>query len=529
VTDFPVAPDHHVVVEVNGTPLTESYFDGLVDKPLSANVAEDLVSEGENTLTLRLPFDLGPDVWFDLVNLDHYQVTYPRRFLARDGQLRFDAAAKAFKVDGLSEEDVAIYRRDPDGRILRLKGFGVVPGSGTDYSATFAGSGEAATYHVVSASSIPSPELASSAPAVDCGVGGPNDYLIIAHEDFTGTELDPLIAAREADGYRVDLVPVGGLYARYSHDIVDPDAIRACVSAAAEQRGSHAVLLVGADSSDSKDYLGLGAVSFIPSHYVQTGSIVRFAPTDALSADIDGDNLPDVAIGRFPVRTGDELANLVAQTIAYGNKDYRQTAVFAVDKYDTAQGYDFSADAEAIIADLPAAWEITRAYVDDIGIEGARSALIGDGAEVPGALNEGVALTAFFGHSYDSGWTFDGLFTANDAVALTNADRPTVVTQMGCWNTYYVNPEADTLAHRFLLSGNRGAAAVLGPSTLTEAGHEREMAKRLFEIDGLLEGDIPIGQAMLEAKRILAEEHPDWHDVILGWQHLGDPLLLIDP
>ena len=34
---------------------------------------------------------------------------------------------------------------------------------------------------------------------------------------------------------------------------------------------------------------------------------VKFVPADPLYADVDGNNMPDLAIGRFPVRTSSEL------------------------------------------------------------------------------------------------------------------------------------------------------------------------------------------------------------------------------
>jgi hypothetical protein len=80
-----------------------------------------------------------------------------------------------------------------------------------------------------------------------------------------------------------------------------------------------------------------------------------------------------------------------------------------------------------------------------------------------------------------------------------------------------------------MLNGDRGAAAVLGASTLTAAGHETEFGKRLFGVGGLVSGNTTIGDAVLRAKRNVAQDHPDWLDVILGWQLLGDPLLRIAP
>ena len=44
-------------------------------------------------------------------------------------------------------------------------------------------------------------------------------------------------------------------------------------------------------------------------------------------ADADNDGVPDLAIGRFPVRTTAELDTLVAKTLAYAAKSYGRTAV----------------------------------------------------------------------------------------------------------------------------------------------------------------------------------------------------------
>jgi hypothetical protein len=77
-----------------------------------------------------------------------------------------------------------------------------------------------------------------------------------------------------------------------------------------------------------------------------------------------------------------------------------------------------------------------------------------------------------------------------------------------------------------MLSGNRGAAAVLGASALTEASAEAEMGKALFK--HLLEPGMTLGEAVLRAKRDMAAQNPGQLDVILGWQLLGDPLITVE-
>ena len=85
VTNFPQAPDHHVVVEVNGVELADEWFDGLQHRQIELQVPELLLEPSGNTLTLRLPHDTG--ALYDLVNYDYSQVRYPRRFQAVDGRI----------------------------------------------------------------------------------------------------------------------------------------------------------------------------------------------------------------------------------------------------------------------------------------------------------------------------------------------------------------------------------------------------------------------------------------------------------
>ncbi len=514
VTDFPEAPDHHVVVEVNGVELADERFDGQVEHPVRVEVPEWVLEPAGNLLRVVLPHDTG--VRFDLVSYDHYRVSYPRRFGARDGRLRFAGAAEAFRVDGLGSPEVEVYRLG-DGAVERLARVQVSgrPGS---YSATFAGSEEEATYYVSTVPALAAPAIERARPRREL-VSGQAELLILTHPDFLDA-VQPLAAARQGEGFSVQVVDVEEVYASFSHGVFDPQAIRAFIRRAFAEMGTGYVLLVGGDTYDYHDYLGQGAVSFIPTLYAQTDAIVRYAPADALYADVDLDGLPDLAIGRLPVRTVAELEALLEKTFEYESNAYRGSAVLVADAYDAASGYSFTADSDALRAMLPPGWQVERAYLDEMSLEEARERLIA-------SINAGVALTSFFGHSGPTVWGFQGLFSSADADALENRGRPTVVTQWGCWNTYFVSPSYDTLGHRLLLGADRGAAAVLGAATLTEAAAERQLGRRLFR--RLTLPGQTLGRAVLEAKRDLATTAPDQLDVLLGWTLLGDPTLAILP
>ena len=513
-TDWNATPDHHVQVLFNGASVADEIFDGMVDYPISATLPEGVLQAGANVLTIRQPGDMG--VAYDFLALDSYAVTYPRALVANSDRLRFDGSAGRYVVNELSSSDVVAYRDDAAGP-QRLAGV-TVSGGGGSYSVNLPGAAATATYHVSTVAALHHPAIRAGRDGAAI-LTGAADYLIISHPDFAG-DLGALVARRQSQGHAVKVVDVRDVYAQFSGGVFDPYAIRDFIAHSTANLGARLVLLVGGDSYDYRGYGGSGAISFIPSLYAPTGPYVSFAPVDPLFGEFQGDGVPDVAVGRFPVRTTAELEQMISSTLAYESKGYQRTAVFAADGFDGASLTGFSGLSDGFAAGLAGDWEVERAYIDLDGVAGAKLKLIN-------AINGGVALASYIGHSGPAAWTFQGLFRNSDAAALENSGAPTVVSQYGCWNAYYVSPTHDSLAHRLLLSGDRGAAAVLGATTLTEVSSDREFGYLLTP--KLSEPGKSIGAAVLEAKWALAANHPEMVDVLLGFTILGDPALGIEP
>jgi hypothetical protein len=501
----PYTPDHHLIVQVNEVLVAEEEFDGIITVQLSAELPAGTLQEGQNTLKLILPGDTGAP--WDVVAVDRYTITYPRAFWAQDGRLAFNSLADSFQVMGLTSPNLIVYRLTADG-LSRLTNI-TVNTNGDLYEATFAGSIATDRYLVTTEETLLSPLLIPAPPLTDI-TSGTAQYLMIAHPDFIAS-LTPLVNFHQQNGFDVRVVNVEDIYDQFSGAIFDPQAIKDYLVHAHAQMGTEYLLLVGGDTYDYHDYLAQGSISFIPSFYLPIDEIVAFAPADPLIADVDGDQVPDLKLGRLPVRTSAELTVIIAKTLAYATKSYPNTAIFAAD-----EGYSGFTDA---LADyLPPEWKIEEAYLDELDVASARSLLIDQ-------MNQGVAVTGFFGHSGPTTWTFDGLFNADDAVALTNQGKPTVVAQFGCWNSYHVTPSYNTLAHKFMLAGEQGAAAVLGATTLTQASSDKLLGDLVMA--RMVQPGTTIGEALQAAKAQLAANHPNLLDVQLGYTILGDPALSV--
>jgi hypothetical protein len=275
------------------------------------------------------------------------------------------------------------------------------------------------------------------------------------------------------------------------------------------------VLLVGGDTYDYKDLLGYGAQSYLPSIYGSISSKETYFPLDGKYVDIDNDDVPDLAMGRLPVRTVGELTTLLQKRTQYINRSYRNSALFIADSEHTG-AYNFKAAADAAIASDFDEWNVATAYLDDLDVWDAKSSIIN-------AINAGTSLVSYYGHSSTNSWSVAGVLNTRDT-ALLNSATPTVITQWGCWNTYYVEPSADTMAQSYLLDGSGGAVSVAGAASQTSGSSEHTFAGYFNE---LVMGDenLSLGEAILQAKQTLASSQVGNLDIILAWGLLGFPEL----
>jgi hypothetical protein len=519
-TDLPGAGnDHSFNVSFNGDEVAAKQFDGLESATVITEL--DKVSAGDNTVKITLPNDAGFS--YDAVNLNSIEIKYPRKFIAQDNRLDFNSSFSRYRISGFGSlpngsDDLLIMRQDASG-LSEVSNRRVSCRVGC--VVTMPGTGQPAHYYLAAKSATHKPVL-DALPIPQNITSGDAKYLIISHPDFIGADgnnlLENLADEITSEMGSAKVVDVEAIYAQFGNHVFDPSSIQQYIRYAEANLGTQYVVLVGGDVYDYRNFENDDARSFIPSLYAATGNNITFAPVDAKYVDINDDNVPDLPIGRLPVRTTAQLQILLNKRDAYLNRDYAGTALLAADQYDQAQQYDFKGDANSIEAEFLQNFTVEKAYVDDLGAREARN-------KITQKINEGVSLTAFFGHSSTNQWSFDGLLTGPDAAGLNNAGRPTVVTQWGCWNAYYVSPNEDSMGHRFMMEGEQGAVAVMGASTLTSADSERRLAKLVFARLAIGER---LGDAITNAKQEYAVDNPKDLDVLLGWTLLGLPDLFIN-
>jgi len=346
--------------------------------------------------------------------------------------------------------------------------------------------------------------------------------LVIAHPMFMTEALNDYIEQKESQGWKTHLVSVDDIYNAYGYGMETPNAINFYLQMA-ERKGITHVQLVGSATYDYLDKLGLGSVNFIGSIYTKTGEVTRYTPCDGCLVD-DETGIPQMAIGRWAVRTEAELETVINKSLDWQNNGQSQTrtALLMADKKDEYNNLDFTNQMKTLSSEFNTFNSVTKVYFDDYITQNAgdeSAALQASREAIQESLNSGATITTYSGHSSLSKWSYKGLLKQDDIVNLTNENKTTIALPLACYTTYADSPHTSTLAHQFVAGSNGGAVAVYGASTLSSFTDNAVSSKSMIQY--LLSGET-IGEAVRKSKVDLGS---NYMDVIKNSNLLGDVTL----
>ena len=516
-TSDPAEPDHHIRIRLNDHLVADATWDGQERHLVEAATSHLL--EGENVLVLEATGDSGAKA--DVALLDWYEIGYQRRFVAVDDRLQFEGQAGAYRMAGFSRSDVSIFDVTDPTNAVRLSGYTVEPEGGA-YTVSFSDEAPGQRrYLAVSSRAIKQPTRVALADHANLrAADNQADYIVITHPDFRES-LKPLIVWRKSGGLEVKVVTIEEVYDEFSYGLADPTAIRDFLRYAHQhwvQPSPRYVLLVGDASYDYRDNLKAPNKNLLPTYLVQTYFVGETA-SDNWFVDFDDDSLPEMAIGRLPVKSTAEARMVVDKIVDYERNptpgEWRRRVLFVADDGES----DFEATSDDLIDSyLPPDYQATRVYLSAFDNPEDSTARIME------EFNQGAAIVNYVGHAALNVWAKERVFSSADIAALRNGSKLPFVVTMTCLDGYFHHPQADCLAEELLLAEGKGALAAFAPTSEALPNEQDALVKALFE--ALFAGDAPtLGEAVMRAKRSLPDGGRGYEDLIETYTLLGDPAL----
>jgi hypothetical protein len=506
-SDFPVSPDHHVRIAVNGVAVAEEWFEGKEPFRIEAEVPAGALREGENFLSIENLGDTGAA--YSMVMLDRFAVTYPRRLVADGGRLEgeFGESGRA-EIAGVSGASVLdLTEAQP-----RWVSDALTTPSGTSFSVE-----AGRRYVVVGSEAVSKPGIRAPLRSSLKSDSNGADYLMIAPADSLAAAA-PLLDLRRRQGLSAQAVALEEIDSEFGFGESHPGAIREFVSYAYHHWRKPAprfVLLAGDATYDFKDYLGTGVRNRVPPMIEKTSYL--WTTSDAAYGAVNGeDPLPDVAIGRLPAASVDELQVMVSKILEYeeGGRTGSGATVLVADNPDGAG--DFERDAEEIAETLLGSRDPRRIYLRSLGAEGTRQA-------IAGAFDDGAAIVSYVGHGGIHLWASENIFDVSRVSALAPQSEQPLVLTMNCLNGYFHFPYFNSLAEELVKAEGKGAIAAIAPSglSLNEPAHLYHQALLGEIVSGRHQR---LGDAFLAAQSSFASTGA-FPELLRIYHLLGDPAL----
>lgn len=496
-TDTP----HNVQVVLNGTPLGTIQFSSLSKGVAQYSIPNSSLIEGSNQIQL-----IGPAGFSDMSLAEYVRITYQHTNGADANALKFPLAGGAqATIGGFTSSSVRVV--DVTNRNAPQELTAAIDPDGATFTAMVTAPGTGARTLLAFASDqqkAPSALVANQPSSWGTKVNAA-DYVAVTRQELISS-IQPLITQRRNQGLKTASVDIEDVYDEFSFGNKTPQALKDFFFYALTnwKKAPHFAVLVGDASYDPKNYLGVGDFDLVPTKLIETA--FNETATDDWFVDVNGDEVPDIAIGRLPVRTAQEAAAMVAKIVRYDSSEAIPRVTLVADHFD---GYDFEAASTQLQPMIPGSVTVTDIRRGQVGDSNARSQLLT-------AINQGQKLINFYGHGSSRVWTDGPILNATDAPNLTNVERLSLFDAMTCLNGLFQNATVESLGEA-LMKAEGGAIAVWASSGMTDPAAQVLMNQQAIQL--LFSGTgLTIGEVTAQAKAATNNA-----DVRRTWVLLGDP------
>jgi hypothetical protein len=471
-----------------------------------------VLADGTNTVELCTRALPGVSWQFSMVY--SLALTYTRK-LEGPGPLKVAAGGgdrTVYEARGLATDEVYVVDRTEEAA-PRLVGYGARREADGTWTVRFK-AWPGRTYEVVPRGSEKRP-VSVTLRYIEPLKGG-TAYLAVGGGLFESA-LKPLLEQRTKEGLAAEFAEQERVFDAYGHGRYGPEGIRRAVRLVKPRY----LLLVGSTKYDYRNYEGQTADRGCPTFLAKTSTFSQ-APGDPLFGDL-GRGYPEVAVGRYPAKDGNELSVAVGRALSYTRRQNESGpwALMVADRADVKAG-DFAAQAEEIVQATPEYdWERAYLGVTDGTVEAVREKIL-----AAGGGGGGADVIGYVGHGSAARLGQERLVTTATAGQWTG----NVVLVMATCNGTYFLMDVKTLARVLLFQEAGGAAAMIGPATYVYAEAAAPVTKAVLKESQ--RAGARWGEALLAAQRLAARRAQGkagmWDDLAKTETLLGDPALPVE-
>ena len=346
------------------------------------------------------------------------------------------------------------------------------------------------------------------------------EYLVIGPREFLAAA-EPLLALTREQGLVSGAVATEDIYKEFGYGEATPESVRDFLSYVYHHWSEPSlryVLLLGDGTYDTKDYLGAGVESHVPVKILKTRYL--WTASDPWFGAINGEDiLPDVAVGRLPASSVEEVRSLVEKILAYesGEGEPEAPIVLITDNPDRAG--DFVADAEELVSTILSGEEVQKIYLTELGTAATRSSILQ-------AFDQGASIVSYIGHGAIHLWANENLFNIWQVDSLSPQSRQPLLLTMNCLNGYFHFPYFNSLSEELLKAEGKGVIAAFSPTGLSLNDPAHRFHKVLLE-EIVNRGHERLGDAVLAGQAGYAETGA-FPELLSIYHLLGDPALKLE-
>ncbi|MBI5633652.1 MAG: DUF11 domain-containing protein [Nitrospirae bacterium] len=483
LTNTGATHDHHVLVSLNGTVIGEDRWKGAEERVVNLSFSQGLLNSGTNSVEIQGLLDTGAP--YSIFFVDSFDLTYERLLEAHEDSLMFRAESAApLTVYGFSKPDLFVFDiADPDRPIINLAA--TIDGADGNYSISFMPS-PGSRYLVTASDAAAVANAYADSPSTLSSMKNRADYVIITTKELL-VAAQELANYRQGQGHKTMVVDLEDIMDEFNFGISSPEAIQSFLMYAYTnwKKAPKYVLLAGDGTYDYKDNMGIGD-NLVPTLMADAPQVI--SPSDNLFADMDEDHVPDIAIGRLPVLTAEELHSVTSKIIAYESTAGNRVVMLA-DNQDI--GGNFPSDSDQMAELVPPGYIVDKIYLSGNTLAQARQLLFS-------AINNGVILLNYTGHAGMDLLAGEGLLRVSDVAALQNSGKPFILAAMTCTVGNFALPGYNSLGEALVTKDNGGAVAVWAPSGLSFNFLSKILDEHLF-LGALGNKGVALGDVMLKA------------------------------